>query len=102
MIVAGVMLLISSLFSFEDKCELAQLLEQEITQEKWRRVTAALVDNAARSDRVIASAGGTSTPFVSKVRKNLIETEEIEVETSRVDKRGRKHKSPITSSTSAR
>ena len=100
--VAGVMLLISSLFSFEDKCELAQLLSQEITQEKWQRVTAALLDNAARSDRAIASACGTSTPFVSKVRKNLIETKEIEVETSRVDKRGRKHKSPITSSTSAR
>ena len=95
--VAGVMLLISSLFSFEDKCELAQLLSQEITQEKWQRVTAALLDNAARSDRAIASACGTSTPFVSKVRKNLIETKEIEVETSRVDKRGRKHKSPITS-----
>jgi DNA helicase II / ATP-dependent DNA helicase PcrA len=89
-----VMTLISEL-DFEEKCKLFALFNDELTQEKWAVVTSALKDDANRSDRAIASASHTSTPFVSKVRKNLILSNEIEVEISRVDKRGRKHKSPI-------
>ena len=82
---------------FKEKCKLFAIFHDELTQEKWAVVTEALKDNAARSDRAIASACGTSTPFVSKVRRNLIESKEIKAEISRVDKRGRKHKSPRTS-----
>jgi DNA helicase II / ATP-dependent DNA helicase PcrA len=91
-----VMNLISEL-DFEEKCKLFAIFNDELTQEKWAVVTKALKNDANRSDRAIASACYTSTPFVSKVRKNLLESNEIEVEISRVDKRGRKHKSPIAS-----
>ena len=86
-----VMTLISEL-DFSDKCKLFALFNDELTQEKWSVVTEALKDDAARSDRAIASTCNTSTPFVSKVRKNLLESNEIEAEITRVDKRGRKHK----------
>ena len=88
-----VMTLISEL-DFSDKCKLFALFNDELTQEKWAVVTEALKDDANRSDRAIASACGTSTPFVSKVRKNIIESKEIEPEIARIDRRGRKHKSP--------
>ena len=86
-----VMTLISEL-DFSDKCKLFALFNDELTQEKWSVVTEALKNDAARSDRAIASTCNTSTPFVSKVRKNLLESNEIEAEITRVDKRGRKHK----------
>ena len=40
-------LLISS-FSFENKCELLALLNEQVNQEKWARVTTALSNNADR------------------------------------------------------
>ena len=89
-----VMTLISEL-DFADKCKLFALFNDALTQEKWAVVTEALKDDAARSDRAIASACNISAPFVSKVRKNLIESKEIKPETSRVDRIGIKRKSPI-------
>ncbi len=90
--VAGVMLLITKLFGYEDKCELLTLLTDEVTQEKWDRVFNCLLKDANRSDRAIATECKVSPPFVGKVRKNMIEIGEIEPEAKRVDKRGRKHK----------
>ncbi|MGL5835525.1 MAG: UvrD-helicase domain-containing protein [Waterburya sp.] len=86
-----VMTLISEL-GFEEKCKLFAIFNDELTQEKWAVVTEALKDDANRSDRAIAYACNTSTPFVSKVRKDLIQSNEIEPEIARIDRRGRKHK----------
>ena len=91
--VSGVMLLITKLFSYEDKCELLALLSNEVTQEKWDRVFKCLLKDANRSDRAIATECQVSAPFVGKVRKNMIEQGEIKPEATRVDKRGRLHKS---------
>ena len=63
--------------------------------EKWDRVFNCLLKDANRSDRAIATECKVSAPFVGKVRKNMIETGEIEPETKRVDRRGRKRKFPL-------
>ncbi len=93
--VSKVMLLITKLFSYEEKCELLTLLTDEVTQEKWDRVFNCLSKDSNRSDRAVATECQVSAPFVAKVRKNMIEIGEIQLERSRVDKRGRKHKSPV-------
>ncbi|MEM7757135.1 MAG: hypothetical protein AAF298_03255 [Cyanobacteria bacterium P01_A01_bin.40] len=93
--VSQVMLLITKLFSYEDKCELLTQLTDEVTQEKWDRVMRCLSKDPNRSDRAIATECKVSAPFVGKVRKNMIEIGEIEPEVKRVDRRGRQHKSPI-------
>lgn len=80
--------------SFDDKCNLLALLEDEVNQEKWNRVVAALTNDSGRSDRAIAAEHGVSAPFVGKVRRTLIESKELKPEEIRLDKRGRKHKSP--------
>ena len=95
--VSGVMLLITKLFSYEEKCELLTLLTDEVTQEKWDRVFNCLLKDSNRSDRAVATECQVSAPFVGKVRKNMIEIGEIKPEAKRVDKRGRKHKSPVKS-----
>jgi hypothetical protein len=95
--VSGVMLLIKKLFSYEEKCELLTLLTDEVTQEKWDRVFNCLSKDSNRSDRAVATECQVSAPFVGKVRKNMIEIGEIKPEAKRVDKRGRKHKSPVKS-----
>ena len=87
------MLLITKLFSYEDQCELLTQLTDVVTQEKWDRVFNCLLKDANRSDRAVATECKVSAPFVGKVRKQMIEMEEIEPEKSRVDRRGRKHKS---------
>lgn len=79
---------------FDDKCKLLTFLEDLVTQEKWDRVIEALEENAIRSDRVIATSTNTSAPFVAKVRQTMIEQKVLEPEDSRIDKRGRRHKSP--------
>ena len=88
--IEGVMLLITKLFSYEDKCELLTQLTDEVTQEKWDRVMKCLSKDADRSDRAIATFCKVSAPFVGKVRKNMIEIGEIKPEKLRVDKRGSK------------
>ena len=93
--VSKVMLLISKLFSYEDKCELLTQLTDEVTREKWDRVFDCLLKDANRSDRAIATECKVSAPFVGKVRKDMIVRGEIEPEAKRVDRRGRKRKSPI-------
>jgi DNA helicase II / ATP-dependent DNA helicase PcrA len=95
--VSEMMLLITKLFSYEEKCELLTLLTDEVTQEKWDRIRNCLLKDANRSDRAIATECKVSAPMVGKVRKNMIEIGEIKTERSRVDKRGRKHKSPMNS-----
>ena len=62
--VAGVMLLISKLFSYEEKCELLTQLTDEVTQEKWDRVFDSLLKDVNRSDRAIATECKVSAPFV--------------------------------------
>jgi superfamily I DNA/RNA helicase len=95
--VSDMMLLITRLFSYEEKCELLTQLTDEVTQEKWDRVFDCLSKDANRSDRAVATECQVSAPFVGKVRKNMIEIGEIKPEAKRVDKRGRKHKSPVKS-----
>ena len=96
--VAGVMLLITKLLSYEEKCELLTWLNDEVTQEKWDRVFNCLSKDTNRSDRAIATECKVSSPFVAKVRENMIENGFIQPETKRVDRRGRKHKPPVNSS----
>jgi superfamily I DNA/RNA helicase len=93
--VSKVMLLITKLLSYEDKCELLTQLTDKVTQEKRELVFNCLLKDANRSDRAVATECKVSAPFVGKVRKQMIEMEEIEPERSRVDRRGAKRKSPI-------
>ena len=93
--VSKVMQLITDFFSYEDKCELLTQLQDKVTQEKWDRVANCLLKDVNRSDRAIATECKVSAPFVGKVRKTMIEMQEIEPERSRVDRKGIKRKSPI-------
>ena len=95
--VSDVMESITKSLSFEEKCELLTLLTDEVTQEKWDRVFNCLLKDSNRSDRAVATECQVSAPFVGKVRKNMIEIGEIKTEAKRIDRRGRKHKSPIKS-----
>lgn len=85
------MLLISKLFNYEDKCELLTLLTDEVNQEKRNKVINCLLTDVNRSDRAIASECQVSAPFVSKVRKKAIATGQIQPEVKRVDLRGVEH-----------
>lgn len=75
---------------FETKCKLFKFLEKEVNEEKRERAIAALKEDPSRSDRLIAEICGVSTPFISKIRKSLLENSEIEAVETRLDKRGRK------------
>ena len=90
------MLLISKLFSYEDKCELLTLLTEEVNSSKRHKVLDCLLQNVNRSDRAIATECQVSAPFVGKVRKNAIATGQIQPEVERVDKRGAKQSSPLS------
>ena len=95
--VSKVMLLVSKLFSYEEKCELLTLLTDEVNQEKRDRVFDCLLKDANRSDRAIAIECQVSAPFVGKVRKTMIKIGEIQPEAKRVDRRGIKRNSPLKS-----
>lgn len=72
-------------------------LEKEVREEKRFRVEAALKgDLGERSSRAIAEALGVSSPFVEKIRRELIDCGEI-ADSKQVDKRGRMHQSPVQS-----
>ena len=87
--IAQVLMMISGL-GFKDKCELHKLFTDQLNQEKRNMVTIALQQDSARSDRAIAAESGTSAPFVSKIRKQLEASQEINVSLERVDLRGGK------------
>ena len=97
--VSNMVLLITKLFSYEEKCELLTRLTDEVTKQKWDRVMNCLLFDANRSDRAVATKCQVSAPFVGKVRKTMIEMGEIEQSRSRIDRRGIKRKSPITNDT---
>lgn len=77
--------------SFEDLLSLGQWLSEEIDRVKRQRTARSLLEDARRSDRAIALEVGVSAPFVAKVRRDLIESGELKVESYRIDRRGRKH-----------
>ncbi|MGK7893948.1 MAG: UvrD-helicase domain-containing protein [Xenococcus sp. (in: cyanobacteria)] len=92
--VPEILLLIQDSLDFKSKCELFTLLEKEVNEEKRQQAVKALKEDPGRSDRLIASLCGVSTPFISKIRKNLLESKEIEAVRTRLDKRGRKQTFP--------
>ena len=94
--VSKMMLLISRLFNYEDKCELLALLTEEVNQSKRNKVLNCLIQNVNRSDRAIASECQVSAPFVGKIRKNAIASGQIQPEVERVDKRGGKQNSILS------
>ncbi len=68
----------------------ANTVRRQLTvQQKERLVSAELVYDAERSDRLIASLVGVSHPFVGRVRRSLVRSGEVEQTTSRTDSLGR-------------